>query len=118
MRVAHIVAVNALVVRYSAGRAGDIRGVGVVFSQLGLKNFIEKLFSPSNIVLHQHPAVVHFLDFVVSAPKSQRRVVAKTLDVVFYFLFDVFKKALLEERVRLTGKLKILPQKNTHLVAF
>ena len=30
----------------------------------------------------------------------------------------LFKKALLEERVRLTGKLKILPQKNTHLVAF
>ena len=61
---------------------------------------------------------MHFFDFVVTAPDGERRMMTEPSDIAGDFALDITQKLIVEERIRLTGKLKILPQKNTHLVAF
>ena len=77
---------------------------------------IEEFLGPFDILLHMHPSHMHILNFIVAVPYSERGMMTKAFYIVFNLFFYIVKKVIIKERIGLTGKLKILPNKYSFFV--
>ena len=111
MGVAYIVAFYSDVMRFTYRRTGCVWSVFVIFSYFGFKYMIEEFLGPFDILLHMYPSHMHIFNFIVAVPYSERGMMTEAFYIVLNLFFYIVKKVIIKERIGLTGKLKILPNK-------
>ena len=64
------------------------------------------------------PRTAHLFNFIIAAPQRKAGVGTHARHISGNFTLDIFQKTFLEKRITLAGKRKVLPDKDTHFIAF